>query len=158
MKNNLSHNISEEQCSMWSWFLVHFCKIMISPGGFLFLFLFVCFVFFIFSKLAKKCPKWQNIHISGTIWLSFTVHLCKIMISPGVFSFFNWQKPYQRNCTSYDRDFWCACVKWCYLSRFFHFFKIPICWVKRAKNDPKLPVSVCHTLYLKSCRSYQGFW
>ena len=30
---------------------------------------------------------------------------------------------------------------------------------KSAKNDLKLPVSVCHALYLRNCRSYhQEFW
>ena len=36
---NPSHAISQEQYSIWSWFLVHLCKIIISPG-----------LFFIFSK------------------------------------------------------------------------------------------------------------
>ena len=30
---------------------------------------------------------------------------------------------------------------------------------KSAKNVLKLPISVCHALYLKKCRSYHGdFW
>ena len=34
MKNNnyISHTISKDQSSIWSWFLAHVCKIMISPG------------------------------------------------------------------------------------------------------------------------------
>ena len=48
-------------------------------------------------------------------------------------------------------------------SNFFHFFKILILGGfrgdKRAENDPKLPIPVCHTLYCKNCRSYhQDFW
>ena len=29
---------------------------------------------------------------------------------------------------------------------------------RRAKNDTLLPISVCHTLYIKNCRSYWDFW
>ena len=30
---------------------------------------------------------------------------------------------------------------------------------KSAKNDLKLPISVCHDLYLRKCRPYHGdFW
>ena len=31
---DFSCTISQEQCSIWSWFLVHYCKMMISPGVF----------------------------------------------------------------------------------------------------------------------------
>ena len=33
---HLSHAISQEKYSIWSWFLVHLCKVMISPGFFFF--------------------------------------------------------------------------------------------------------------------------
>ena len=36
-------------------------------------------------------------------------------------------------------------------STFFRFLKILLFW---AKNDPKLPISFCHALYLRNCRSY----
>ena len=45
--------ISQEQYSIWTWFLVHFCKTMISPG-----------FFFIFSKFFQK----------GKIWLKMTIN------------------------------------------------------------------------------------
>ena len=50
--------------------------------------------------------------------------MCKMLISPGIFSFFQ------------DFDFW------------------GFQGVKRAKNDQKLPISVCHALDLKNRRSY----
>ena len=65
--------------------------------------------------------------------------------------------PYLRKRTSYDCDFWYTCVKWWYLQQIFSFFKILIFAVlggKRAKNDLKLPISVCFALYLRNCRSY----
>ena len=48
-------------------------------------------------------------------------------------------------------------------SNVFQFFIIVLLGdfrgVKRAKNDLKLPISVCHALYLRNCRSYHGeFW
>ena len=64
--------------------------------------------------------------------------------------------PYLKNHTSCDCDFWYTCVKW-YLQQIFSFFKILIfgvCRGKRAKNDLKLPISVCFALCLRNCRSY----
>ena len=54
-----------------SWFLVHLCKMMTSPGA-----------SFIFLSV--------TLGISGTvphIWLWFLVHMCKMMVSPAIFSF-----------------------------------------------------------------------
>ena len=85
------------------------------------------------------------------IWSSFTVHICIMIISPGIFPFFNnldffWlfmvvkgkkkrskmTKPslcltvYHRNRTSHDWDFWYPFVKWWCLQEFFVFSK---CWL-----------------------------
>ena len=46
--------------------------------------------------------------------------------------------PDLRNCTSYDCDFWCTCVKWWYLQQIFSFFKILLFGAFRGikgKND-----------------------
>ena len=65
--------------------------------------------------------------------------------------------PYLRSRTSYDCDFWCTCVNNDISSNFFHFSKF---WFlrflggQRAKNDLKLPISVCFALYLRNCGSY----
>ena len=62
------------------------------------------------------------------IWLSFMVSICKMIISS---------------------------------SFFFHFLKILIFGSlggKRAKNDLKLPVSVCFAQYLRNCRSYHQYF
>ena len=93
----MSCTISQEQYSIWSLFLVLYCKIMISSGVF---FIFFKFWFFrlLGSKRAKNSPKWKititSVHLSHTIsqeqysvW-SFLVHYCKIMISPGIFLIF----------------------------------------------------------------------
>ena len=63
------------------------------------------------------------------IWLWFLVHMCKMMISPAIFFILY--------------KFWC-----------FRFLG-----GQKGKNDPKLPISVCHALYPRDCRSYhQYFW
>ena len=70
----------------------------------------------------------------------------------------------------YDCDFWYTCVKWYLQQFFFYFFEILIFWVftgngggKRAKNDLKLPISLCHALCLyffkiqQHCKYYSYF-
>ena len=91
---HLSHTISQEQHSVWS-FSVHYCKIMISPGIF---FVFVKFWFFGLlagkgGKRTKNGPKRQKIlsrSISQepyVIWLLFMVHICKMIFSGAFFIF-----------------------------------------------------------------------
>ena len=90
----MPHAISQEQYSIWSCFLLHYCK-MISPGGFFIFFFFFILIFQAVREVKKNSPKLQNIlsvartsQESYIIWLSFVVHLCEIMIFPGIFSFF----------------------------------------------------------------------
>ena len=71
VKINLSHATPQEQYSIWSWFLVHLCKMMITPGIFSIFqnFDFLCCWW---GKSAKNGPTWQKIlsvvlHISGTM-------------------------------------------------------------------------------------------
>ena len=69
----LLHTISQEPCVIWSQVLVHICKMMISPGGFLF-FLNFDFLGCEGGKRAKNSPKWKititsvMCHIAGTVW------------------------------------------------------------------------------------------
>ena len=82
----------------WSLFLVHICKMMISPVCFFVFFFFFHFlrilIFQVFREVrAKYSPKWKTkiisvIHLSQeqcSIWSWFLVHLCQMIISPGVF-------------------------------------------------------------------------
>ena len=148
---NLSHTISKEQYSIWSWFLVHLCKMMMLPGVF----------FFLFSSFWKITITSITHHISQkqhSIWSWFFVHLCKIMIPPGFalfclffFVFFliyffeisifranrrggkrvkiaqnennNYIRlaPHLWNSIADDHDFWYPCVRWWYLQSFFSF-------------------------------------
>ena len=70
--------------------------------------------------------------------------------------------PYLRNHTSYDCHLWCKCVKW-YLQMFFSILKF---WFSgfsggwKGKKWPKMTKnSVCVTLYLRNCTSYDcDFW
>ena len=74
-KLHVSRIISQEQYSIWSWFLVYLCKIMISPGSLSIFFFFLSFYFLgcYGGKRAKNSPKWKRTitfvtcHISGTV-------------------------------------------------------------------------------------------
>ena len=97
---HLSCIISQEQYSIWSWVLVHLCKMMIFPGFSFMVLIFkiVIFpkVFFIFSKFwfsgllggkrTKSSPKWQEM-MSVTLDIS-------------------------GNHTLYDCHLWYTSVKW----------------------------------------------
>ena len=130
---------------------------MISPG-FFFIFSKFWFSRFLGSEKAKNSPKWQKIMSVALqepyiIWLSFMVHISKMMISPVVF-FFIFSKllifwvirqvkgqkmaqndrklclshtQYLRKHTSYDHGFWYTNVKWWH----FHFSKTLIFQVVR---------------------------
>ena len=116
------------------------------------------------------------------IWLPFMLQLCKMLISPGVFSFFSefwfsgllgvegqkWPKmtrnsasctSYLRNHTSYDCHLWCTYVKWWHdITKYFvHFFKILIFWVREVKGQKTAQNdknSVCCTSYLRNHTLY----
>ena len=94
-KLHLSHTISQEQHNIWSWFLVHLCKLMISWGIF---FIFLNFSFFGLSEWGDKRAK-------NSIYNSYIHHM-----------------PYLRNIRGHDHDFCCTCVKWWYLQGYFSFF------------------------------------
>ena len=69
-----------------------------------------------------------------------------------------------RNCKSYDCEFWHTWVIMIspVIFFFFIFSKFWYFWFifgKRLKKDLKLPISVCHALYIRNCRSYHwDFW
>ena len=83
------HLISKEPYIIWLSFMVHKCKLMISPGGF--------FQNFDFSvKGHKMVQNEKRFCLFNTIsqepyiiWLSFVVGKCKMIISPGVFFIFS---------------------------------------------------------------------
>ena len=83
---NVSCAISQGQYSIWSWFLIHLCKMMISPGTF-----FIVLKFSLFGVLArqkgKKLPKMEN--------NNYIHHV-----------------PYLRNSVGYNHDFFYTSVKW----------------------------------------------
>ena len=122
--------------SIWSWILVHLWK-LISPG-----------IFFIFSKLLifqvvrgvkgqkmvqnnkKFCQPHFISQESFIIWLSFIVHIYKMIISSGLFFFFSnfwfsgpiggggWkgkkmvQNDKRSVCSAPYCHLWCKCMKW----------------------------------------------
>ena len=83
---HLSHVISQEQYSIWSWFLVQLCKMILSPGIFFFFFLILIFLGFLIFWFWFSFPKMKNNCIRHT--------------------------PYLRNSMAYDHDFWYTIVKW----------------------------------------------
>ena len=103
--------------SIWSWSLVHFFKVMISPGGF-YIFLFLISIFWAVREIkGEKRPKIKNNYICHASYI--------------------------KNSIAYDHDFWYTCVKWWYLQVIFHFFKRD----KRAKNSPKWQKILSVTLH-----------
>ena len=92
----ISCAVSQDQCSIWSWFLVQLYKMMLSPSLF-FIFPKLWFFGLLGGKKAKNGPKWQK----------KSVHRIS----------------YLRNHTSYDGHLSYTSAKW-YLQVFFHFFKI----------------------------------
>ena len=132
----LLHLMFQEPHIICSWFMVHMCKRIISSG----IFFIVSNFWFLGSlggKRARNGPKWQKI-LSVSLHISGTIHHMVVICGTQVQN---------------DDIF----------SNFFHFFKILIFGVfrggeggggKTAKNDLELPISVCHVLYLRNCRSY----
>ena len=127
----------------------------------------------------KLCPSRSVSQEPYIIWLSFMLHLCKLIISPGNFFIFSkfwffgllgrwkgkkWSKmtknsiyctPYLRNHTTYDCH---LCLLNDNIFRcFFYFLKILIFWVHRwvkAKNVPEwkkncLSCSISQEPYIK---------
>ena len=94
-----SRSISQEPYIMWFWFMVHMCKVIITPGS---ISIFSKFWFFRLlggggerSKVQKLVQNDKNFCLSRSvsqklniIWFSFKSHLCKMIISPGGFSIF----------------------------------------------------------------------
>ena len=87
------------------------------------------------------------------IWLSFMVHMCKMIISHTLH-----HTRYLRNHTSCSCHFWYKCENDNISRSCFHFFKILIFWFvrwvkgqKTVQNDKNF---VCHTLHLRNHTSY----
>ena len=71
---NLSHSMSQELYFIWLWFLVHMCKVMISPAFFFsFFFLFQNSDFSGFSKFINNAKRkfWGVPHLLHTCEISF---------------------------------------------------------------------------------------
>ena len=101
--------VSQEQCSIWSQFLLYLCKMMISPG------VFLIFQNFDFSGLqGVKGQKWSKMAKNS---------VCRTR--------------YLRNHTLYDCHLWYTCVKWYYPHAFLQFFKILIFRVVRGVKGQK---------------------
>ena len=89
-----SRTISQGLYSLWSRVLVHLCKMMMSPGAFTFL----IFSFFglLGGKRTKNSPRWQKESAccrwylrNHIYYMSFMVHLCKMIMSLGFFFIFS---------------------------------------------------------------------
>ena len=150
----------------WRFFLFAFCFVLLA-----FFFLFV--LFFIFrwgtrhymSLFSPSVRMSVAHHISGTVHhlVIILVHMCKMMISPGVFCFFSfffsfWDKRAKNGpkckvtityithhisgtVCQYDHDFWYTCVKWWYLQVLFSFSEIFIFWAVIGAKGQKIAQS-----------------
>ena len=95
-KVSLSHFISLELYIIWLSFMLHMCKMIISSCGFFF---FLNFNFWGCVRGVKGQKAVQNdkkfclLHSISQetyiIWLSFMVHICKMIICSGVFFVFS---------------------------------------------------------------------
>ena len=89
----MSCSICQESYILWFWFMVLICKVIISPGFFIFSkFWFSGLLGGKRAKIAQNDKKFcllcfisQELYI---IWSSFVVHKRKMIISPGVFFMF----------------------------------------------------------------------
>ena len=161
--------------------MVHICKMIISPGFFSF---FQNFNFLVVSevKVQKMVQNDKNVCQSRSIsqepyiiWLSFMLHMSKMIISPGFFFIFSkfwfsgllvgwkgkkWPKMrkysvcltlYIRNHTSYDCDFLYTCVNWWYLPQNSSFWFFVFRGVKSQKmTNLSLSRFISQELYIIS--------
>ena len=160
----LSVSISQEPYIIWLSFMVHMCKMIISPEFFFFFskFWFLGYRGVKGQKTVQNVKKFCLLHSISqepyVIWLSYMVHICKMIISSGVFIVFSkfWfsgsirgikgQKmvqndvccaPYLWNHTSYD--LWCKCLKWLFLQVFFSMLKFWFSRLSRGWKGKKCP-------------------
>ena len=109
---SITHHISQEQHSIWSWFFVHLCKIMIPPG----FALFCLFVFFLFFFVVVVVFHFFEISI-------FRANRGgkRVKISQNENNNYIRLEPHLWNSIADDHDFWYTCVRWWYLQGFFSF-------------------------------------
>ena len=93
-KFHLSHFISQEPYIIQLSFMVHLCEMMSSGVFFQFFKILIFQVNRVKEQKAvqidkKFCPSCSISPELYIIWLSFIVHLCKMVISPGVFFSFS---------------------------------------------------------------------
>ena len=91
-----SCSVSEEPYIIWLLFMVNMCKMIISPG--VFFQFFKILIFWVVSgiKGQKAVPNHKKFCLSCfisqepcIIWLSFMVHMCKMIISLGIYCIFS---------------------------------------------------------------------
>ena len=92
----LLHTLFQEPYIMWSLVLVYMCKMMISPG--IFFHFFKILIFWVVKEVKgqkmvqndnKFCPSISISQEPYITWLSFVIHMCKMIISPEVFFIFS---------------------------------------------------------------------
>ena len=78
---------------MWLSFIVHMCKMIITPGSFFIFFKILIFWVVKGKKTVQNDKKFFPLHSMSQeqyiIWLSFMIHVCKMIISSGVFLYFH---------------------------------------------------------------------
>ena len=129
----LLRSLSQEPCIIWLSFMVHMCKMIISPGVF---FNFKILIFQVVRGLKGQkmtqnvenfcffCTLYFRNHISHDLYLWYT-WMYKRIISPGNFFHFLWKFWF------YFIWFWFSGSLWGVIKR-----------QKMAKNDKKLSVSL----------------
>ena len=154
----LSHSICQEPYIIWSPFVVHKWKIIISPE-----------FFFIFSKFwffwllgGWKGKKW-SIMIKNFVFCTLYLRSHRSFIWPKMTKKYFYCTPYLSNHTSFYCVFCCSSLKWWHLHMLFSFFQnFSFLHFKdggKCKIWSKMAIQICLTLYLRNCTSYDcGFW
>ena len=95
-KFSLLHFISQESYIIWFSFMVHLCEVTISQGSFFHFFKILIFWVVRGVKGQKMVQNKRKFCLSQSIsqqlyiiWFSFMVHMCKIIISMGIFKNFS---------------------------------------------------------------------
>ena len=110
---HLSHTISQEQYSLWSWFLVHLCKLMMSPVFFFYIYIYISIFWAVRGVRGQKIGQNEKCQLQPSN-----------AISQEQYSLWSW--------------FWYTCVKW-YLQEFFVIFLyIFIFWAVRGSKRAKM--------------------
>ena len=118
---------------MWSWFLVHMCKMMTSLDVFFYFFKSLIF-WVVWGGKRQNMTQNDKKNLSLTLYLKnhtsydwFLIHMCKITISPAIFLFFQ-----NSDCLGLCPLF---SIKFLFFTKWYPFKNLEICFLFHLKNS-----------------------